>query len=181
MEIEASLKRLRTEYIDLYLFHYPDPSTPLEESLSEMEKLRSEGKIRMIGLSNFDRAGLEEAMKYATIVCMQLKFSLLTRENEELIHFCGKNDVGVVSHGSIAGGMLSGAYKEAPVFEPGDRRTFFYPFLKEPLFSTCRKLVDVIDEIASEYSVNTADVAIQWVLAQTGVTSALVGANIPNW
>lgn len=174
-DVEASLSRLNTDYIDLFFFHYPDPDTPACDSIGELERLRQEGKIRMIGLSNYSQEQLEDAMQYGTIDCAQFRFSMLTRENEALLKFCADHDIGVLSYASLAGGMLSGAYKTEPTFAEGDRRTFFYPFLKEPEFSRCRKLVDVVEETAVAASISVADAAIQWVLAQRGMTSALVG------
>lgn len=174
-DVEASLSRLKTDCIDLFFFHYPDPGHPIADSIQEMEKLRREGKIRMIGLSNYSVEEVEEAMKYGTIDCVQCRYSMLTRENEELVHFCAENGIGVLSYASLAGGMLSGVYKTEPQFAEGDRRTFFYPFLKEPEFSRCRKLVDVVEATAEENGISTADAAIQWVVAQPGMTSALVG------
>ena len=174
-DVEASLSRLKTDCIDLFFFHYPDPGHPIADSIQEMEKLRREGKIRMIGLSNYSVEEVEEAMKYGTIDCVQCRYSMLTRENEELVHFCAENGIGVLSYASLAGGMLSGVYKTEPQFAEGDRRTFFYPFLKEPEFSRCRKLVDVVEATAEENGITTADAAIQWVVAQPGMTSALVG------
>jgi len=174
-DVEESLSRLKTDYIDLFFFHYPDPGTPIADSIGEMERLRTEGKIRMIGLSNYTQAEMAEAMGYGTIDCAQFRYSMLTRENEELVKFCGENGVGVLSYASLAGGMLSGIYRTEPAFPEGDRRTFFYPFLKEPEFSRCRKLVDVVEEAAKAHGIGTADAAIQWVLAQEGMTAALVG------
>lgn len=174
-DVEESLSRLGTDYIDLFFFHYPDPDTPIADSIGEMELLRKEGKIRMIGLSNYTQAEMAEAMRYGTIDCAQFRFSMLTRENEALVKFCGENGIGVLSYASLAGGMLSGAYQTEPTFAEGDRRTFFYPFLKEPAFSRCRRLVDVVEETAQAHGIATADAAIQWVLAQKGMTAALVG------
>ena len=179
-DVEESLTRLGTDYIDLYFFHYPDPETPVEESIQAAEKLRKEGKIRMIGLSNYDAEQLKEAMKYGTIDCAQFRYSMLTRENEETLAFCAENGIGVLSYASLAGGMLSGQYKEEPVFEAGDRRTFFYPFLQGEEFARCRKVVDVVEKAAEEKGISTADAAIQWVLAQKGMTSALVGTKNPK-
>ncbi len=179
-DVEASLRRLKTDYIDLFFFHYPDPNTPIGESITEMEALRQEGKIRLIGLSNYSREEAEEATKYGTIDCMQFRFSLLTQENRDLIRFCAEKGIGVASYASLAGGMLSGVYKTEPVFPEGDRRTFFYPFLKEPDFSRYKKVVDVVEETAAAHGISTADAAVQWVLAQEGMTTALVGTKNPD-
>lgn len=144
-DVEQSLARLKTDHIDVFFFHYPDNNRPIEDSIGEMEKLRKEGKVRLIGLSNYNDEQIKEAMKYGTIDCAQFRFSMLTRENENLLKFCSKNQIGVFSYASLAGGMLSGAYKTEPHFAEGDRRTFFYPFLKEPEFSRYREVVEVVE------------------------------------
>jgi aryl-alcohol dehydrogenase-like predicted oxidoreductase len=179
-ELEASLRNLRTDWIDLYQFHYPDPDTPLEESLGEMERLREEGKIRYIGVSNFDLVGLKRAAGMCRISSLQIKYSLLDREEEALIDYCGQNGIGVLTYGSIAGGMLSGKFKTPPDFEPKDTRERFYPYFREPAFSRCRMLVDVLEKIAQEKGCKTVQIAVAWVLAQKGVTCALVGAKRPK-
>ncbi len=179
-EVERSLKRLDTDYIDLYQFHYPDPSTPVSESLRTMDALKNEGIIRAVGVSNFNLEQLKEALDCYPIDSVQLKFNMLTRDNLEMIRFCREKGVSVITYGSIAGGMLSGVYKEPPVFGPNDRRKDFYPFFEEPLFSKARRLVDLLEEIAGETGRTVVDVAINWVIYQPGVTFALVGANTPQ-
>ena len=179
-DVEDSLRRLQTDYIDLFFCHYPDPDHPVEETMAGLEELRKEGKIRMIGLSNYSQEEMAEAVKYGTVDCAQFRYSMLTRENEELRGFCERNRIGILSYASLAGGMLSGIYKTEPQFEEGDRRTFFYPFLKEPEFSRCRKLVDVVEQTAEANGILAADAAIQWVIAQPGMTSALVGSKNPE-
>lgn len=174
-DVDESLSRLKTDYIDVFFFHYPDPKTPISESIGTMEELRKEGKIRAIGLSNYTKEEMAEAMKYGTVDCAQFRYSMLTRENDELVRFCQEKQIGVFSYASLAGGMLSGVYKTAPTFAEGDRRTFFYPFLKEPAFSSYRKVVDVVEETAAKYGISTADASVQWVIAQKGMTAALVG------
>jgi aryl-alcohol dehydrogenase-like predicted oxidoreductase len=178
-EAEDSMNRMGIDYIDLYQFHYPDPSTPLSESLGAMQRLKEEGKVRYIGLSNFELPLLKEAVKIATIDSLQLKYSLLDRENEELIRFCRENDIGVLTYGSIGGGMLSGKFREPPVFPENDRRAFFYPFFKEPAFGKCLKFVDDLEKIALRKCVPVAQVAINWVTQYPGVSVALVGSKTP--
>lgn len=175
-ELESSLQNLRTDHIDLYQFHYPDPDTPIEESLGEMERLKEEGKILYTGVSNFNREQLEKAVKAGKIYSLQMKYSLLNQEEGELLAFCKDNGIGVMTYGSIAGGMLSGKFQEPPVFREGDTRERFYPFFREPVFSHCRTLVDSLEQIAKAHGASCAQVAAAWVLGQPGVTCALVGA-----
>ena len=179
-EVERSLKRLNTDYIDLYQFHYPDPRTPIQDSLEVMDQLKKEGKIRAVGLSNFNLEQLREALALGSVDSVQLKYNLLTRDNAPLIDLCQSQGVGVLTYGSLAGGMLSGTYRQPPAFGENDRRKDFYPFFEEPLFSKARQLVDVLDEIAAELGRKTVDIAINWVIHQRGVTTALVGAKTPE-
>lgn len=178
-EVERSLQRLDTDYIDLYQFHYPDPVTPIEESLEVMLALKREGKIRAIGVSNFNLEQLHKALPLGCVDSVQLKYNMLTRDSLPLIEYCREMGVGVLTYGSIAGGMLSGAYREPPTFGENDRRKDFYPFFEEPLFGKARRLVDVLEEIAAEIGRKTVDVAINWVVSRPGVTVALVGAKTP--
>jgi aryl-alcohol dehydrogenase-like predicted oxidoreductase len=179
-EVEASLKRLRTDHIDLYQFHYPDPNTPVAESLGEMEKLKEEGKIRYIGISNFSLEQVKDAAACGDIATVQLKYSLLSRENQQIVDFCRHNGIGVLTYGSIAGGMLSGKFDKPPVFAENDKRAAFYPFFTEPVFSKCKKLTETLKSIAAEHGYTTSGTAIAWVTSQPGITTALVGAKTPE-
>ncbi len=178
-ELENSLKNLQTDYIDLYQFHYPDPSTPISESLGELKRLREEGKIRYIGLSNFSLEQIREAVSVLKPDSVQVQFSLLEQSGREILRYCGEQGIGVLTYGSIAGGMLSGKFQKPPVFQPQDTRERFYPYFKEPVFSRCRRLVDVLEEIAGFHGWPVSAAAIAWVNQQEGVTCALVGAKTP--
>lgn len=179
-EVERSLERLDTDYIDLYQFHYPDPSRPVAESLEEMKKLRSEGKIRAIGVSNFNAEQMQEVIAAGGVDSIQLKFNMLNQENRSLIELCAANGIGVITYGSLAGGMLTGIYKTPPTFGENDRRKDFYPFFEEPLFGKARKLVDLLDQIAEETGRQTVDIAVNWVIHQPGVTTSLFGSITPE-
>ena len=179
-EIELSLSRLNTDYIDIYILHWPDVNTPIEESLCEMTKLQEEGKIKYIGVSNFDKELLIRSMKAAKIACLQPQLSILSRESLDLIRFAGENGVGVMTYGSLAAGMLTGKVIEIPKFEERDIRATFYPFYKEPMFSKALKLIDVLRGIAGEHNMSVSSVAINWIIQQSGVTSALTGATMPE-
>lgn len=179
-EVEVSLARLGIDYLDLYIIHWPDPVTPLEESLSELERLRKEGKYRFLGVSNFSIALLQRAMKFATIDCIQTQFSLLSRQNSDLVKFAAENGIGVFAYGSLGAGILSGHTRELPTFKGKDARDFFYPFFKQPMFSRCIELVDELRTIADAHGKPVSHVAINWVAQQTGITSALVGSVSPQ-
>jgi aryl-alcohol dehydrogenase-like predicted oxidoreductase len=180
-ELENSLKRLGTDVIDLYQCHWPDPNTPIEETMAEMTRMKTEGKIRAIGVSNFDAVLLKKAQKVAQIASNQVQYSLLNREIEkELIPFCLKQDIGILAYGPMGGGILTGKYKQKPQFEPGDARSFFYNFYEEPLWSQVQALLKELEKIAQRHGRPVAQVAINWVRQQPGLSCALVGARSPQ-
>ena len=180
-EVDDSLTRLGVDVINLYQIHWPDANTPLEDTLNEMVKLRDAGKIRYIGVSNFDRKLMEEAASITEIVSLQPQYSLLDREIEkDILPFCREKGIGILTYGSLGGGILTGKFKERPQFDKDDRRENFYPFFKEPLWSKAMELVEVLRQIAAEVDKPVAHVAINWLNQQDGVTSALVGAKTPE-
>lgn len=131
-QLEESLKRTGLDYFDLYQIHWPDAETPFEETFGELQKMKEEGKIREIGVSNFSIEQLEEGGKYEKIVSLQAPYSLLDRriENEQL-SYCTEKNIGVISYGSIGGGALTGKFKECPTFDRSDiRASGFYPWFK---------------------------------------------------
>jgi aryl-alcohol dehydrogenase-like predicted oxidoreductase len=180
-EVERSLKLLGTDVIDLYQCHWPDPNTPIEETMAEMTKMKTEGKIRAIGVSNFDVVLLRRTQKVAQIASNQLQYSLLSRDIEkELIPFCLKQDIGILAYGPMGGGILTGKYKQKPKFEQGDARSFLYNFYQEPQWSQVQALLKELEKIAARHGSPVAHVAINWVRQQPGLTSALVGARSPQ-
>ena len=180
-EVEESLTRLGTDYIDLYQVHWPDDKVPFEQTFGELAKMQKEGKIRYIGVSNFSPAQTEEAAQYCQIVSTQPQYSLLTRQIEEdLLPYCREKEIGVLSYGSIAGGALSGKYKDRPVLAENDERASFYEFFREENWAYTRAMLDVLEEIAQAHGRPTVQAAINWVLKQPGITVALVGAKTPE-
>lgn len=175
-EIEASLSRLGIDYIDIYILHWPDVNTPIEETLDEMNSLKKAGKIIHIGVSNFDEELLAASMKFSTISCLQPQLSILNRDNLGLIEFAENNGIGVLTYGSLAAGMLTGKITKLPEFTGNDARSFFYPFFKEPMFSKSLRLIEVLHDIANEHDKPISSVSINWVIQQKGVSTALVGA-----
>ena len=166
-EIDDSLRRLGVDTIDLYQIHWPDPNTPLEDSLEELIKIREQGKYRYLGVSNFDPKLMTQAEEQAGIVSLQPQFSLLVRDIEdEILPFCQKNSFGVLSYGTLAGGILTGKFK----------RDKFYQFFKEPEWTAIQGLLAEIRAIADELGVTPAQVSTRWSIQQPGITTALVGA-----
>ena len=157
-EIDQSLRRLGTDYIDLYQIHWPDKNTEIEESMEALLKLQEMGKIRYIGVSNFD-------------------VPLLERDIEaDVLPYCCEKNLGVLSYGSLAAGVLTGKFKEVPQAEKGDNRANFYPFFKEPMWSQTQELLKVLKAIADEHEKPITHVAINWVAQQKGMTCALTGS-----
>lgn len=180
-ELEDSLRRLETDYIDLYFVHWPDFNNSIDDALELMVKFKEEGKIRAIGVSNFDTTLIQKAIDIADISVVQPPMSMLNRSSIEngILPFCKKNDVGVITYGSLGGGILTGKM-EKPVTGVKELRSGFYAFYEEPMWSKCQKLLDVLRGIASDKGTTVAQVSINWVLAQPGVTCSLMGATTPE-
>ena len=185
-QIEGSLKRLNVDCIDLMQVHWPDPDPahPLADAFRELDKMRREGLFRYLGVSNFDGALIEEAKQYCPIVSLQPPYSLLNRSIEkQIMPSCVTHDVGMLSYGSIAGGVLSGKYKERPTFADAngrDVRTGFYPYYSEEVWPKTAALLDEMRRIAQKNDVPCVYIAIAWALAQPGMTATLVGARTPE-
>ena len=175
-ECEQSLKRLKTDVIDLYQIHWPDVSTPVEESIRAMEKLRQAGKIRAIGVSNYDEEWLARAAKIAPIASLQPHYNLLVRQIEEkVLPLCRKNNIGVIAYSPMARGLLTGKVGPDRQFAAGDHRA------NQKLFSVeNRKRVltalEKIRPIADRHKATFGQLAINWTFSEPGVTAAIVGA-----
>ncbi len=172
-EIDASLQRLKTDYIDLYQCHWPDPNTPIEITMETLLKIKEAGKIRYIGVSNFETDLLDAAMKITPIVSNQVQYSLLHREIEKSILPHGLQlNVGILAYGPLGGGILSGKYKEAKNFPASDARSFFYHFYQG---DKCKDILAGLENL-KQLKKSPHEIAINWVRQQPGVTSVLVGA-----
>jgi len=175
-EIENSLRRLEVDTIDLYQCHWPDKNTPMEETFPELKKMVGEGKIRYVGVSNFDHTLLKEASEYAGIVSNQMEYSILKRDIEQdLIPLCKEKNISILGYGSLGGGILTGKYKEPPEFAKDDVRSFFYRFYREPVWSKTKKLLSVLEEIAIKHKVPVSNVAINWLLNHREIASSIAG------
>ena len=180
-ELEDSLRRLETDYIDLYFIHWPDFNNSIDDALELMVKFKEEGKIRAIGVSNFDAALVQKAIDIADISVVQPPMSMLNRVSVEngIIPVCKENGVGVITYGSLGGGILTGKMQK-PVTGGKELRSGFYSFYEEPMWSKCQKLLDVLRGIAGDKGTTVAQVSINWVLSQPGVTCSLMGATTPE-
>ena len=174
-EVESSLRNLKTDYIDFYFVHWPDESTPIAETMTALNLLKSMGKIRHIGLSNFSQKQIEEARQYGQIDVLQTEYSMVNRKNEAVIRWCEQQGIDVFTYGSLGSGILSGKYRSIPEMDPSDTRINFYDYFKEPKFSRIQRLLKVMDQIADRHHCPLAQVAMNWSLSQPGVSTALIG------
>ena len=175
-ECEASLRRLKVETIDLYQIHWPNED--LEEGWSEMARLQKEGKVRWIGVSNFDANQLRRAEKIAPFTSLQPPYSLIRREIEpEILPYCRSNGIGVIVYSPMASGLLTGAMtrERAAKLPNSDWRSRDIEFV-EPKLSKNLALVERLREVGEKYGRPPGQVAIAWILRNPAVTAAIVGA-----
>jgi aryl-alcohol dehydrogenase-like predicted oxidoreductase len=178
-EAEISLRNLKTEYIDLYQFHDPDPNTPIEESWTAMQTLIKEGKVRYGGLSNHTIELMERAMSVAPITSNQHQYNLLNREIEhDVLPFCQQHSIGVLCWSPLASGFLADGF-DLDNLDPNDFRKG-RPYAQEPIFSKIRDLRAVLEQIAQDHNKTMAQLAIAWVLRQPAVTGAINGIRSPQ-
>ncbi len=173
-ECEQSLRRLGTDYIDFYFIHWPDVGTPIEESMDAFNTLKKQGKIRFIGVSNFNKEQILECEKYAKVDAIQPPYSMVVRNDEELMKWCVERGIATFTYGSLGAGILTGSFRKPPEFERDIRGTF-YPFFREPYFSKVMKVLDVMDEISAETGKPLAQIAINWSTQKNYVSTALCG------
>ena len=175
-ECEESLRNLKTDYIDVYLVHWPDPNVPMEETMDALNTLKKQGKILHIGVSNFTKEQMEEAEKYCAIEAYQPQYSMVDRKWEQLIRWACAQEMGVMTYGTLGGGILTGKYRELKEYGVDDNRNRFYPYFKEPLFSKAMELLTIMDQIAEERNVSSAQIAEKWVIQKRFVSSCIIGA-----
>ena len=179
-ECEDSLRRLKTDIIDLYQMHWPpkDNGAELEEAWHAMSELKSEGKVRWIGVSNFDPAQMDRAAKIAPVTCNQPPYSIIRRKIEEsILPHCLKNGIGVISYAPMASGLLTGAMtRERAAALPADDFRSRNPEFKEPRLSNNIELVERLRAVGARHGRGPGEVAIAWVLRNPAITGAIVGA-----
>ena len=181
-ELEDSLRRLQVETIDLYQMHWPDPDEDIEEGWQTMADLQKEGKVRYIGVSNFNVSQLRRAMAIAPVSTLQTPYSLIDREIEkEILPFCQQNNIGVIVYSPMQSGLLSGKMTRERVarMPDNDWRKRDEEF-QEPRLSRNLELVEKLREIAILYERTPAEAAIAWTLENPAVTGAIVGARSPE-
>ena len=176
-ECEASLRRLQVDVIDLYQIHWPQPAQDIEEGWAEMARLQKEGKVRFIGVSNFNVEQMKRCQAIAPITSLQPPYSLIAREVEqEILPYCLENKIGVIVYSPMHSGLLSGAMtrQRANSFAPDDWRRRD-PNFSEPLLSRNLRLAEVLREIGKRHGRTPGEAAIAWTLLNPAVTAAIVG------
>ncbi len=176
-ELEGSLRRLAVERIDLYQIHWPNPETEIEEGWEALEKLRQQGKIRWIGVSNFNVEQMKRAQKIAPITSLQPPYSMLRRAiEEEVLPFTQAHGIGVINYSPMVSGLLTGKMtaERVAAFPADDWRRRAVEF-NEPRLSRNLKLVELLREIGAGHGVAPGVVAVAWTLRNPAITAAIVG------
>ncbi len=188
--VEGSLRRLQTDYIDLYQLHGFDPETPIEETLGALDDLVRQGKVRYIGCSNFltyqlvRAIGRSQTLGLARFDSVQPRYNLLFRQIErEMLPFCAEEGVGVISYNPIAGGLLSGKYDRQAPPPDGSRFTLGHAgpmyqnrYWHDQEFDTVEQLIS----LAKEVGVSLVTLSVAWVLANRAITAPIIGASRPD-
>lgn len=174
-EIDLSLKRLRTDRIDLYQVHWPDVNTPQRETMEALLDIQEQGKIRHIGVSNYSLEQMKECVKYGKLVSLQPEYNLLRRSIEkEIVPYCLENEIGVIAHSPLASGVLTGKYDKNTRFTDWRSKGVIGMFSGEAYEKNIEK-VDRLKDVAEGLGKTCGQAAINWAFRQPVVSSALVG------
>lgn len=175
-ECEQSLKRLGVDVIDLYQAHWPDVETPVEETVGALEKLRQQGKVRAIGVSNYDVDWLKRGGKAAPIASVQPPYSIIRRDIEaDLLPFCREQNIGVICYSPMERGLLTGKVGPDRQFSPTDHRSR-HPYFTVENRQRVLSALERVKSIADKHGVSYAQLIINWTFSQPGITAAIVGA-----
>ena len=180
-EIEDSLRRLQTEYVDIYQVHWPDPAVPMDETAKAMQALYDAGKIRAIGVSNFSPAQMDEFAKFAALHTLQPPYNLFERAAEQdVLPYALSHGLTSLTYGALCRGLLSGRMREDTTFEGDDLRGTD-PKFQPPRFAQYLRAVERLDELArARFGKRVFHLALRWLLDQPGVGVALWGARRPD-
>lgn len=178
--VENSLQRLKTDYIDLYYIHFVDPTIPLSESIGELSRLKEEGKIRSIGISNVDLEQLKTANSTNEISAVSSPYNMLERAVEEtLLPYCVQNEISYIPYGPLAFGILGGKYPKDFVLEKSDWRNDVDLF-KPAIYQKNIEKVEKLKMIAREKGISLPNLALSWLLVQEGVDAVIPGGKRPE-
>ena len=174
-QAEDSLRRIVTDYLDVLLIHWPDVNTPFEDTVEGLEQLKKDGKIRFAGICNFEADQIKEFYNLGGLDFAQYHFSMVENKWSDILHEYHDKGIATMAYGPLGGGILTGAFRSLPDFAADDMRLNFYPFFKEPLFSKCQKLLEVMDGVAAAHEVEVSQVAVNWACNHPDITTALCG------
>jgi myo-inositol catabolism protein IolS len=187
--IDKSLQRLGTDYVDVYLVHWPDPNTPLAETMAALDEIVRQGKARHIGVSNFRLAQIGAAMRLRRVDVMQYAWNMFDRRMQaEIFPYCAAQQIGVMAYGSLAYGMLSGTFHAGMEFEESDWRSkrgmvgslnLFRTLFGPDSFSRNLAAVEELKRLAAKYGKSLPQFALRWTLSNPVVSTALVGFRAP--
>ncbi|WP_428050749.1 aldo/keto reductase [Candidatus Avelusimicrobium caledoniensis] len=176
-QLAESLTRLKTDYLDLYQIHYPDPKVLLTDAVATLTRLQEKGLIRYIGLCNVSAAQIRACTQAAKIFSVQNEFSLLhPQKGLDVLDACRACGARFIGYGVLCGGILSGKYKTAPNLRRADARNYFYKCYRGTAFDDAQKIVSRVRETARQKNTTPAAVAVAWALQQPGVSHVLFGA-----
>jgi len=181
-EVENSLRRLQVEAIDLYQIHWPDPETDIEEGWSTLSDLKREGKVRHIGVSNFNVEQLQRAMEIDRVDSLQAPYSLIHPDVEdEILPFCEKNGIGAIVYSPMMSGLLSGKMTRERVTNfPEDDWRRNNPEFQEPRLYRNLWLAELLKNVGRHNNLSAGEIAIAWALRLAAVTGAIVGGRNPE-
>jgi len=179
-DCDDSLRRLKTDYIDLFQIHWSDSTTPVSETLEALGILIQKGKIKAGGVCNYSADLMKEAVKNFTLNSNQVPYSMVNRNiQKEIIPYCIENKIGILAYSPLQRGLLTGKIKPGHIFNTGDSRPAT-PYYKEPNFSRILNFLDKIKPIADERNVTLSQLVLNWTIQQPGITCALAGARNPQ-
>jgi len=179
-ECEDSLRRLQTDYIDLYQIHWPVGETPIQETMETVDMLIKQGKVRYAGVCNYSAEQVSEASKYVNIISDQVPYSMLLRNIEdELVPYTIKNDKSILAYSPLQRGVLTGKIKPGHKFSGNDHRAGL-PHFKDENVTRINAFLDKIKPIADEKKATLGQLVLAWTIEQPGITIALVGARNPQ-
>ena len=175
-ECENSLRRLNTDYIDLYQIHWPDVTTPIAETMEAVGQLIRDGKVRYAGVCNYNAAQVKEAMQHINLVSNQVPYSMVLRNIEEdVVPFCIENNISILAYSPLERGLLTGKMKPGHQFAKGDHRAGLY-FFKDENIERTNNFLEKLTPLAKKKNASLSQLVIRWTVEQPGITIALVGA-----
>jgi aryl-alcohol dehydrogenase-like predicted oxidoreductase len=179
-DCDSSLRRLKTDYIDLFQIHWPDGTTPVPETMEALEILVESGKIRAGGVCNYSAKLTKEAAAAFPLASNQVPYSMVNRKiEEEVIPFCVENKIGILAYSPMQRGLLTGKIKAGHQFNEGDTRPST-PYYKEPNLSKIIKMVEKMRPVAEDHDATLAQLVLNWTMHRPGITCVLAGARNPE-